>query len=115
MNIYILCAVRGKTDDHRKSLEDYVSTLENEGHNVHLPHRDTNQNGIEFEICKQNKEAIKWADEIHIFYEPESKGSHFDLGMVFMIEKPIKIIENVNFDSGKCFSRMIEQWKEFDK
>lgn len=111
MKIYITCTVRKATEDYKKNLEEYVAKLENDGHEVHLPHRDTKQDGRGIEICKQNRAAIEWADEIHIFYNPESQGSHFDLGIAFAFRKPIKVIENVEYVQGKSFARMIAEWQ----
>jgi len=32
------------------------------------------------------------ADEVHVHWNPESKGSHFDFGMAFALHKPIHLI-----------------------
>jgi nucleoside 2-deoxyribosyltransferase len=111
MNIYIISSVRDADDFIREKLEKYVSRLEKFGDNVHLPHRDTNQKEKGINICKQNFEAIKNADEIHIFYNKDSQGSHFDLGMAFALGKSIKVIENDIFDEHKSFPRMILEWE----
>jgi len=42
--IFIICTVRGASEEYKKKLEDYVAKLESEGNQVHLPHRDTNHN-----------------------------------------------------------------------
>lgn len=78
-----------------------------------MPHRDTDQNQLGFQICGDNVQAIKNADEVHIFYMKESTGSHFDLGAAFVYNKPIKVIHNKDFNSHeKSFAKMIEEWKE---
>ena len=118
MKIYILCTVRNATQEYRERLEKYVKGLEDYGHKVHLPHRDTDQNGTSIEICDQNKKAIEWSDEVHIFFNSESQGSFFDLGMAFMLTKTIKVIETESFDyvdeNGnykKSFPLMLEEWE----
>ena len=124
MKIYIICSVRGATDDYRKKLEDYTANLEAEGHEVHLPHRDTDQDSTSLAICQQNKDATLEADEIHIFFDSSSTGSYFDMGMAFALRKPIKVIETEAFDYideegnyKKSFPLMLEEWEAapFDK
>ena len=66
--IFIICSVRNANDEYRTKLETYVSNLEKNGDVVHLPHRDTNQQASSMEISKQNANAIKNADEVHVFY-----------------------------------------------
>lgn len=111
MKIFIICSVREANDEYRAKLERYVTKLEKQGYNVYLPHRNTNQNDTGINICKQNRKAIKKADEIHIFYNPESQGTHFDLGVAFAYDKPIKVIENVKYGEGKSYPRMIKEWE----
>ena len=41
--VFIICSVRGASDEYQAKLENYVNSLENDGYKVHLPHRDTNQ------------------------------------------------------------------------
>ena len=115
MKIFIICSVRGADEAYREKLEIYVDKLEDEGHIVHLPHRNTNQKATGLAICTQNMHAIKDADEIHIFYNPNSKGTHFDMGVSFGLNKKIKIIESVEYDEGKSFSRMLDEWEEWCK
>ena len=112
MKIYIICSVRGMNESYRKMLERYVQDLEDERHQVHLPHRDTNQNARGVDICKQNMEAIIWADEIHVFYNYKSQGTHFDLGMAFILNKKIVIVENEKYDKRKSFAKMLDEWEE---
>jgi len=98
-------------------LEAYTNWLEELGHEVHLPHRDTNQQGTELEACMENGAAMHAADEIHIWYVPESRGSHFDLGFVFacdMFYQNRKRVRVLPFSSYKLdnrnFVEMMNQW-----
>ena len=111
MNIFIICTVRGATDEYKKMLEDYVARLEKTGHNVHLPHRDTNQEAKGYEICTYNKAAISLADEVHIFYSSGSQGTHFDLGVAFALSKKIVVCEIPEYGPGKSFPRMLNEWE----
>jgi nucleoside 2-deoxyribosyltransferase len=114
--IYIICSVRGATDNDRTNLEDYTKKLENQGHKVHLPHRDTDQDNTSIGICNENLQATKWADEIHVFFSNKSQGGYFDMGMAFALEKPIKLIENESYEAykngkyQKSFPHMLKEW-----
>lgn len=108
--IFIICSVRGMSEEYRQRLETHVATLERIGMDVHLPHRDTNQSATGYEICTQNANAIHNADEVHIFYRSESQGTHFDMGVAFAYGKPIVIVENETFGEGKSYPRMLTEW-----
>ena len=112
LNIFIICSVRGMPEEYREKLEDYVNALEEIGHNVHLPHRDTDQKETGINICRINSRAIFKADEIHIFYSGKSTGTHFDMGVAFALNKPLIIVENEEFDEGKSFARMLTEWED---
>jgi hypothetical protein len=119
MKIYITCPVRNATDKQRRYMESYTKWLEEKGHEVHLPHRDTDQEDSALEICMTNGAAIAMADEIHVFYDPASTGSHFDLGMIFALDqlegrkKRIRVIQtdSGNKEGGKDgFIALLDQW-----
>jgi nucleoside 2-deoxyribosyltransferase len=109
--IFIISSVRNASDETRKTIEEHVRVLEEAGNEVHLPHRDTNQDATGIEICRQNAQAIADADVVHIFYDPDSKGSHFDLGVAWGLNKHLLVIENVEYGEGKSYPRMIEEWQ----
>lgn len=115
--------MRDATPETRAALEAYTDMLEDEGHIVHLPHRDTNQEASGLEICMENGAAIMASDEVHIFWDSNSTGSHFDLGMAFMLDmlvgqkKKINIMEigdvgRFTLKDGKSFKRMMVEWTE---
>ena len=110
--IYIIAPVRDATSNFRKRLYQYASKLKKEGYRVYLPHRDTDQRLSSLEINKQNCEAIKRVDEVHVFYDHRSQGSHFDLGVAFAFDKQIVVIENQPYGHGKSYARMLDELKE---
>jgi nucleoside 2-deoxyribosyltransferase len=112
MKVFIICSVRGASDEYRTKLETYVSELEKNGVKVHLPHRDTNQNARGFDICTQNAKAIQEADEVHIFYNSASQGTHFDMGVSFALGKKIVVLENEKYGEGKSYPRMLDEWQD---
>jgi nucleoside 2-deoxyribosyltransferase len=111
MKIFIICSVRQATVEYSKKLYSYAHKLEQAGHQVHLPPRDTDQSTLGIDICRQNRQAIKEADEVHVFYSSQSQGTHFDLGMAFGLEKRIKVLQNETYGIGKSFPRMLVEWE----
>lgn len=72
---------------NQNAIKEYAAKLEAEGYEVYWPARDNpyqkiDKNGIF--ICEHNREKMFWADEIHIWYDKNSTGSVFDIGMFFM-------------------------------
>lgn len=111
-SVFIICTIRSATKEYINKLEEYVSELEFKGFKVYAPHRDTNQMALGYEICKQNMQGIVEADEIHIFYNSKSQGTHFDMGMAFALDKKIVIVENEPLTEGKSFQRMLTEWQK---
>lgn len=111
MKIYLIQPVRRLTPAIQIDIENYIYIKEEEGHQVYAPHRDTKQDGTALEICRANRQAIQDADEVHIFWDNESLGSHFDLGIAFAYDKKIVIIDelypNTEYNSG--FGKLIVQ------
>lgn len=86
--VYIIHPVRHVSDEQRKVIDAYVNQLEIEGYTVHYPIRDVNQNdGTGYCIISTHAEAMLNADEVHVFFDPNSEGSKFDLGMAFICKK----------------------------
>jgi len=115
MKVFIICTVRKASAEYVQKLEAYVKSLEDEGIKVHLPHRDTNQEASGYDICKQNSIAIASSDQVHIFYNPDSQGTHFDMGVAFAMGKKIIVVENVEYGEGKSYPRMLDEWAEIYK
>jgi len=83
--IFLISPVRNANKEISEQVKKYVKKLEDQGHKVHWPLRDTDQNDpIGLRICTDNAKAIIKSDEIHIWWNPESRGSIFDFGMAFM-------------------------------
>lgn len=113
MKIFLICPVRDANKEQLEKLDNYIATLESSGHKVHYPKRDTNQNDeTGFRICSQNADAIKNSDEVHIFFDPSSQGSLFDLGVAFAFSKKLIIanIDELTPTVGKSFTNMILEW-----
>jgi len=105
MKIAIICPIRHGVP---KDVEDYVAKLEARGNLVHFPPRDNPQEDtIGYYICFTMLEAIRKADEIHIWYSPDSQGVHFDLGIAFALHKKLKLINNPPDNDGKSYIKVI--------
>ena len=111
MKIYLCCPVRNADAKVKEELDAYVRELEDAGHDVHYPPRDTDQGATGLKICLQNTNAIRDCDEVHVWFDPASTGSHFDLGAAFVLKKPLTIVHNIPFGEGKSFARMITEWE----
>lgn len=116
MKIFIICSVRGASKLYEKMLYEYVDFLENNGHKVHLPVRDTKQEDETggYIICETNAAAISDADEVHISYVEKSLGTHFDLGVAFVLDKKICVFDQPKFDESveKSFPKMLKYWEK---
>ncbi len=86
-SVFLICPVREADEILKKLLSDYVAKLEAQGHKVHYPTRDTEQNDPSggYKICRTNFRVLLDADEIHIWYDESSSGSKFDMGGIFML------------------------------
>lgn len=111
----MVCPVRGLDPQERKKINVYVAGLEKAGHQVRLPYRDTDQNDeFGLRIVEEHENDIIWADEIHVWWNPNSYGSYWDMGgarmaQKFMPEKKI-ILANageLEVDEGKSYSNVI--------
>lgn len=94
--IFVICPVRSGALN--EEVKKYVEEWERKCGSVYWPTRDTDQNDpIGTKICRQNLEGMKACSEVHIFWHPDSKGSHFDLGMAFALNKPIYFVNHREF------------------
>lgn len=91
-NVFLICPVRNVDDMTKSKIEAYVAHLENAGLSVYWPHRDTDQSDpVGVEICAANRAALENAQEVHVWYDPASEGSKFDIGMAWVARKPLII------------------------
>lgn len=93
---------------YRKEIERYGEKLAETGVLIKIPTFDNNTLN-EFEVCDSNRSMIKWADEVHLFWDGRSIGVIFDLGMAFALEKPLKIIHL----NPRNFLNFVKQYTEF--
>lgn len=126
---------------NQNSIKEYVAKLEADGYEVYWPLRDNphqKTDSIGTIICRYNCKKMLWADEIHIWYDKNSIGSVFDIGMFFLFvhaigfkkfviinnqniaPTPHKSFENVILNMAKEFNNPVtdgikEGWKKYEK
>jgi hypothetical protein len=111
--IYLICPVRNITDEQKREIDEYVAYQERLGNEVHYPPRDVDQtDATGWNICAQHRQAMKGCTRTDVFWDSQSSGSHFDLGMAFMMEEmPVKIVKAYRPDNeGKSFLKMMKMW-----
>jgi len=113
MKIYIICPVRNQTSEQGVDIEEYIKELEKD-HTVFYPKRDAPQKcETGYKIVESELKAIKNADEVHVFWDINSKGSHFDLGMCYALNKKIIIKHLFNPDvNEKSYVKVIKEYND---
>lgn len=109
MKIHIICPVRNVSEEQQIEIDNYCFQLEKEGHIVHNPKYAVNQQDkTGYYICKSHLDSMKQSDRIDVFWDVNSKGSHFDLGMAFALDKDIKLVKTYQDDiEGKSYVKVM--------
>ena len=79
------------TTAYQNKMLKHKKELNAQGYQVKIPAFDNMPDLDEIGVCTYNLDAIKWADEVHVFWDQRSIGTIFDFGMVFALKKPISI------------------------
>lgn len=98
---FLICPVRMADEQTKEKLFETVSNMEKDGMKIHYPARDTNQNdSYGYRICLDNANAISDAKNVFIYYNRNSVGSLFDLGVAyyFQMKYPDRTIKVLNED-----------------
>lgn len=113
MKVYLICPVRNRSEVARRAADRYVAELEARGVSVHYPPRDVDQSddGIGLKINSAHRDAMLQCDEVHVIWDNESMGSHFDFGMAFMLQAwkkcPIVLAAPVSPTAKKSYGNML--------
>ena len=105
MKIYLIMPVRNIEQDLLTKISQHVARLEENGHEVHFPPRDAPQDDPTGRvICYTHLTAMRECDEVHVIWDDTSKGSHFDLGMAYALNKPIVAVHTLHpVPAGKSY------------
>ena len=88
----------------------YTKELEKKGNDVFIPCRDTNQESTESEILQSNFNGAKWCDEAHVIWDGISLGTIFDMGTIYALNKPLKI---VHIETPKKKASYVMHWTKY--
>lgn len=109
-DVFLICPVRGITEEKKTAIRQYVEKLEDEGLCVYWPLRDTDQNDpVGLHILLDNIAAIRRAKEVRVWYDLTSEGSRFDIGVTLALKKRITLAnpEEVLPTKGKSFANVL--------
>jgi hypothetical protein len=107
-NIYVICPVRNLKAGELAVLKGHVAEQERQGHNVHFPPRDVDQSDpIGWHIACAHRAAMRTADEVHILWNVESYGEHFDVGMAFILDKKLVFIQEPDATPQKSYTNVL--------
>jgi len=112
-DVFVICPVRNASEFQKAQINDHIKGLEDAGNVVYYPARDTDQDDtVGYKICSANRNAINESKEVHLYWDKESSGSLFDLGMAFSLRKRIIIInpETMEKTETKSFENMVKYW-----
>ena len=109
MKIYVICAVRNATEEQVAHIRASVQVLKEMGHDVHFPPDDVDQDDPTGQaICEHHKKAMKECEQVHVYWDVTSKGSHFDLGMAYALDKTITAVDIAEPDPpGKSYWKAV--------
>lgn len=118
--IFIISPVRAAKQEILDYLAEYVSKLEEEGHTVHFHVRDVDQtdDGLGLNIITAHRRAMRDADEVHIWWDDDSRGSLFDFGTAwaFSVDKPKKFVainrDEIKSTPGKSYTNILLKLSE---
>jgi nucleoside 2-deoxyribosyltransferase len=108
--IYLICPVRRIKPEQKEFIIRYMMGLVNAGHSVHswLNVDQTDPTG--YNIVMSHLNGMDTCDEVHLFWDNNSSGSHVDLGMAIALRKPIKLILQYNSDTKhKSYLNVIKE------
>lgn len=84
-------AIIGTTAYRHNLMQNAKKSLECAGHEVRLPTFDGGAEN-ELELMQRNLDLIRWADEVHVFWDGRSTGTLMDIAMAFALDKPLELI-----------------------
>ena len=87
---------------------EHKAEMEKRGHQVQMPTFD-NQADTELGLMGENKIKIQWADQVHLLWDGRSPGTIIDIGMIFALAKPLKII----YLETKSIAGIVKQYAEY--
>ncbi|MEK7114791.1 MAG: hypothetical protein AAB847_00290 [Patescibacteria group bacterium] len=118
MKVFLIGPVRNVTEEERDRIGNHVKNLESLGHKVHWSIRDVDQvDPIGLRICLDNLRGMRESDEVHVWWNPASQGSIFDLGMALALGKKVVMINTSQFQhtENKSFTNVLLALQRIDQ
>lgn len=109
MNIYIICPVRNVSNSQKKEIEEYIALKESEGHHVHSYRNVYQDDDTGYNIILGHLDGIRQADEVHVFWDVSSTGSHFDLGKAVALGKKLVLVKEWKDTYGKSYLKVMKE------
>lgn len=111
--IHIICPVRLVTSEQQIEIDAYCKQLEDEGYEVHNPiyavDQDDPTGGVNICLAHFNSMNDPYTIRVDVFWNDNSKGSHFDLGMAFALAKPLKLVKTyIGNDDEKSYYKVLQ-------
>lgn len=85
-----------------------VSVLQDLGYEARIPVFDGDCR-TELEIVENNRELIRWADIVVVYWDGASIGTVFDMGMAYALEKPILLAHLNRFSFANLLKQLSVQ------
>ena len=110
-SVFLISPVRNLTPEVEEQLAEIVRSAEDRCFIIHWPKRDTDQSGNGTAICQQNRQAIEESDEVWLWYDPNSQGSLFDIGIAWGLHKPMVLVGPIpEKTTNKSFNNVVLEW-----
>ena len=108
--IYILCPVRNVSAIQKAKIESYIDQLKEEGNQVHSFQNVNQDDPTGYGIVMGHLGGMKECDEVHVFWDVSSSGSHCDLGMAIALNKKIVLVECFQDNDGKSYWKAMQEY-----
>jgi hypothetical protein len=110
MKIYIICPVKNIQPHQKDFIIRYMMDIANKGHKIHSWLDVDQDDSTGYNITMGHLKGMESCDEVHIFWDKNSYGSHVDLGMAIALKKPIKLILQYQDDiESKSYLKVIKE------
>lgn len=100
-DIFFISPVNGISVADESNCRSYIGSRVDEGMKIYFPLDDTKQDGdfIGNRICDDNLKAIRESETVDLYLAKSSKGSFFDLGASFYLDKLLYIVNPESLSS----------------
>lgn len=102
--------------EQEKEIELHMKEMLDSGYKIHVPHLHTVQKDLfgGYAICYENASAIASSSAVHIYYDKQSRGSMFDLGVAYYLNKELVLVneDQITFDNNDFGDNIVRNWNK---